>query len=75
VSAEGKKSDPIKLFESDAQPDLRRNKNVERNLHRQRRGLSQTVIGAAKMVLIPSAQNAERVQSAIEGGATRASMQ
>jgi len=35
----------------------------------------QTVIGAAKTVLIPSAQNAERVQSAIEGGATRASMQ
>ena len=32
----------------------------------------QTVIGAAKTVLIPSAQNAERVQSAIEGGATRA---
>ena len=31
----------------------------------------QTVIGAAKTVLIPSAQNAERVQSAIEGGATR----
>ena len=35
----------------------------------------QTLFGAGKTVLIPRAQNAERVQSAIEGGATRASMQ
>ena len=35
----------------------------------------QTFIGATKTVLIPSSQIAERVQSAVESGATRASMQ
>jgi hypothetical protein len=57
--------------------------NIEIKIHRNQRGKPADkledaeihVIGAAKTVLIPSAQNAERVQSAIEGGATRASMQ